>query len=748
MLILVSQLIENCFGLIKQKLESIIVLLVLGFPILGFAQQSEFEFSAPPLPGRTASSRSDGTAEGANGFHHQLSQKHVSTPGLVSSLSISKAGETADPVVLLESIETPEPPRDLLMPVAPTAKSFGEPLVNDLRAEGVQRKPESGVVVANAEMAIEESPLSTGGSFMPIQENVARAQPAMPKFTASNLRSDFLPALNKNQIESAETQIPPPLDQPMRKVLMASEIPTHASDEVNSSAPSRQASAVQLAGFTEAVYKKSKSTPATAKELISRYSLEQYENPVPGQPVKLVDFFRQPLTLDRRSSLVQQYWKTYFDWANYVASENYRQWLKQVPVPESSSEQALLAAVEAVVANQVMAAEIKLLKSQSTLAQFWPVRSQDSMSPIPNDLPLIQRYNTNYELYFSRQLVPAKFRGIDKVLPKMLALIDMRAEAVGYAKSAADRTLVPTQGMHLLTALEAGKILYTAERDLIDSVVSYNRTIGDYALSVATQPKSAAEVVEMLIAKVAITSTSPGVIPANSIPPTAIPADVIPPNEIPPNEIPANEIPANASPVKENTSDASNSVVSVPQSPTASIAKATDLTGQRATVDPQSGTTSVLQTKKEERIQDILSPPESDVIPGRRPPPIGGAVAQPVPLPKIPLPKVIDSGAGFSLSPANKAPVLKSSEPKTPPALGGFKPPTSFKTTPSVDDNRFSKPPSANFKTETNPPVKQFNSSGFQPFGNKEAEAKKPLKTGGFVAPDFSAPGFTPANQK
>ncbi|MDG2182530.1 MAG: hypothetical protein P8L78_12620 [Mariniblastus sp.] len=743
MLILVSQLIENCFGLIKQKLESIIVLLVLGFPMLGFAQQSEFEFSVPPLPGRTASPSSEGTAEGANGFHQQLSQKHVSTPGLVPSLSISKAEETADPVVLLESIESPEPPRDLLMPVPPTAKSFGEPLINDLRVEGVQRKPESGVVSANAEMSIEESPLSTRGSFIPIQEDIARAQPAMPKFTADNLRSDFLPALNKKQIEATETQLPPPLDQPMRKVLMASEIPTHAPDEVNSSAPSRQANAVQLAGFTEAVYKKSKSTPATAKELISRYSLEQYENPVPGQPVNLVDFFRQPLTLDRRSSLVQQYWKTYFDWANYVASENYRQWLKQVPIPESNAEQALLAAVEAVVANQVMAAEIKLLKSQSTLAQFWPVLSQDSMSPIPNDLPLIQRYNTNYELYFSRQLVPAKFRGIDKVLPKMLALIEMRAEAVGYAKSAADRTLVPTQGMHLLTALEAGEILYTAERDLIDSVVSYNRTIGDYALSVATQPKSAAEVVEMLIAKVPVTSMSP-----NAIPPTVIPANEIPANALPANVIPANAIPAKAPPVKANTNDASNSVVSKPQSPTASIAKATDFAGQRATVEAQSGTTSVLQTKKEERIQDILSPPESDVISDRRPPPIGGAVAQPVPLPKVPLPKVIESGAGFSLSPANKAPILKSSDPKAPPAIGGFKPPTSFKTTPSVDENRFSKPPSANFKAETNPPVKQFNSNGFQPFGNKEVEVKEPLKTGGFKAPDFSTPGFTPANQK
>jgi len=723
MLILVSQLIENCFGLIKQKLESIIVLLVLGFPMLGFAQQSEFEFSVPPLPSRTASPTSDRTAEEANGFHQQLSQRHVSTPGLVPSLSISRAEETADPVVLLESMESPEPPRDLLMPVPPTAKSFGEPLINDLRVEGVRRKPESGVVSANAEMSIEESPLSTRGSFIPIQEDVARAQPAMPKFTADNLRSDFLPALNKKQIEATETQLPPPLDQPMRKVLMASEIPTHAPDEVNSSTPSRQANAVQLAGFTEAVYKKSKSAPATAKELISRYSLEQYENPVPGQPVKLVDFFRQPLTLDRRSSLVQQYWKTYFDWANYVASENYRQWLKQVPIPESNSEQALLAAVEAVVANQVMAAEIELLKSQSTLAQFWPVLSQDPMSPIPNDLPLIQRYNTNYELYFSRQLVPAKFRGIDKVLPKMLALIEMRAEAVGYAKSAADRTLVPTQGMHLLTALEAGGILYTAERDLIDSVVSYNRTIGDYALSVATQPKSAAEVVEMLIAKVPVTSMSP--------------------SAIPPTVTPATAIPAKAPPVKANMSDASNSVVSKPQSPTASIAKATDFSGQRATVEAQSGTTSVLQTKKEERIQDILSPPESDVISDRRPPPIGGAVAQPVPLPKV-----IESGAGFSLSPANKVPILKSSDPKAPPAIGGFKPPTSFKTTPSVDENRFSKPPSANFKAEINPPAKQFNSNGFQPFENKEVEVKQPLKTGGFKAPDFSTPGFTPANQK
>ena len=102
MLILVSQLIENCFGLIKRKLESIIVLLILGFPLLGFAQQSEFEFSAPPPPGGNVKVSSDESVGRASGFHQQLSLKHVSTPGLVSSLSIGKQEKVAATAVLLE----------------------------------------------------------------------------------------------------------------------------------------------------------------------------------------------------------------------------------------------------------------------------------------------------------------------------------------------------------------------------------------------------------------------------------------------------------------------------------------------------------------------------------------------------------------------------------------------------------------------------------------------------------------------
>ena len=177
----------------------------------------------------------------------------------------------------------------------------------------------------------------------------------------------------------------------------------------------------------------------------------------------------------------------------------------------------------------------------------------------------------------------------------MLALIEMRAEGVGYAKSAADRVLVQTEGTSLLTILEAGKILYTAERDLIASVVSYNRAIGDYALAVSTQPKSAEEVVGMLIAKIPVNSTSAKAIP----------------------------------------SDGSASVITESQAPIASVAKARGFVSQAPTGNPQKGTTSVLQPQKNVSILDDLNPRESDVLAGRQPPPRGGVIAHSTPLPKV-----------------------------------------------------------------------------------------------------------------
>ena len=702
MLILVSQLIENCFGRIKQKLESIIVLLVLGFPMLGFAQQANTEFLALPLPTGQLSEGVDEIAEQAAGFHQQLGQEHISTRSLISTLSIGPPQEDTDPIVSLETLAPPEPPRDLLMPVGPTARSFGEPLGNDLGAESVQRKSEPRVVNANAEIPIVMSPLATRGSFVPVQDGTNQSQRPAGKFTADNLRSELIPAFDKDQVESTASQTAPPMNKPMQEVFLASQIPTHAATFT----PPKRARAVQLAGFSEPLDKKNKSTKFIAKELIARYAVGQYENPLPGQPVNLVNFFRQPLTINRRNLLVRQYWETYFDWANYVATEKYSQWLRQIPVPASSSDQALLTAVEAVVGSQVMAAEIQLGKSQAILTQFLPTQSQNSTNPIPNDLPLIQRYNTNYELYLSKRLVPLGFRGIDKVLPKMLALIEMRAEGVGYAKSATDRVLVPTEGTSLLTILEAGKILYTAERDLIASVVSYNRAIGDYALAVSTQPKSAEEVVGMLIAKVKTNTTS-----ANAIP-----------------------------------SDGSASVIAQSRAPIASVAKARGFVSQAPTGNPQKGTTSVLQPQKNSSILDDLNPRESDILLGRQPPPRGGVIAQ-----STPLPKVNESDSVSSLSPANKPAAFNSSTAKSQPAPSGFSAPANFKAVAPLSEGQFAAPAASGFKFKSESPKAAIPGNGFRPpgvGGVGKQESNNSVGAGGFEPPVFSSPGFKPANDK
>lgn len=201
--------------------------------------------------------------------------------------------------------------------------------------------------------------------------------------------------------------------------------------------------------------------------------------------------------------MVHQYWETYYDWANYVSTQQYQQWLTQIPSLVSSSDKAMLEAAIAVAGNKTLAAEIQLNKSQSGLLQYMPNwRSSDHL-PLPNDLPLIQKYKTNYELYRSRQLMPVSLRGIDKMLPKTLELITRRAEAVKLTKVAADQILngLSTGQSDLTSILEAGRVWRAAERDLVASVVSYNQAIGDYSMSVTGGYQAPEEVVAMLIAK-------------------------------------------------------------------------------------------------------------------------------------------------------------------------------------------------------------------------------------------------------
>ncbi|MDG1874749.1 MAG: hypothetical protein P8J27_12610 [Mariniblastus sp.] len=241
-----------------------------------------------------------------------------------------------------------------------------------------------------------------------------------------------------------------------------------------------------------------------AKQLISRYSIAGLDSSkLPGSPVTLLEMLNQPISTEQRRPMVHQFWDTYFDWASLVNSQQYEALLNGIPAPGTDSEKAILLTARQVAKNEVLASEIQLIKSQSKLKQFMPNRSSNLLPPLPGDLPLIQKYNTNYESYKQYQLLPANLIGIDKMLPKTLELITERANTVQQAQATNQQIgnkLASGQGS-IVMALEAARLWRASEQSLLVAVTGYNHAIVDYALTVSRGYQPPTEVVRMLIGK-------------------------------------------------------------------------------------------------------------------------------------------------------------------------------------------------------------------------------------------------------
>lgn len=237
-----------------------------------------------------------------------------------------------------------------------------------------------------------------------------------------------------------------------------------------------------------------------AEQIIQRYSMDNATDPLPGQPASLRDMLQPPLPLRSRQPMVHQYWETWYDWATLQNAKEYRTWLNDIPNASSASDNGLLQAARSQADDKVLAAEIQLTKSQSRLQQFMQASAND-LPPLPSDLPLIETYETHYELYQSRRMLPVSLRGINEMLPKTLELIGSRAKTVQMAQVAIKQTQDGYQSRQSTVAavLEAGRVWRSAEQDLLASVTSYNQAIADYALNVTRRYTSPEQTVAMLI---------------------------------------------------------------------------------------------------------------------------------------------------------------------------------------------------------------------------------------------------------
>lgn len=260
-------------------------------------------------------------------------------------------------------------------------------------------------------------------------------------------------------------------------------------------------SVVQPTGFNQPVGA-SKAGIELAKSMISKYAADNFSGSLPGEPVKLLDLLRRPIPAEQRKPMILQYWTTYFDWAMWVNEQEVAQWLNRIPSPSNTAEKAMLDVARVDARNRVLAAKIQLGKSQSKLVQYLPSWNSELL-PIPNDLPLIQKYKTNYEIYKSYQLMPANLRGIDRMLPDTLELIANRAGAVQLCKDAASKILDALSARQATTAyaIDVSRQCRFLNKDLVASVINYNQAIADYSLTVARGYQTPEQIEAMLIAK-------------------------------------------------------------------------------------------------------------------------------------------------------------------------------------------------------------------------------------------------------
>ena len=244
-----------------------------------------------------------------------------------------------------------------------------------------------------------------------------------------------------------------------------------------------------------------KQNAKSPKKIISRYDVSSNNRPLPGVPVSLEDMMRTT-PVQYRKAMVQQYWETYFDWATLQNQLQHSNWLKQVANPRSRPEQMLLQTAKSMSRNDVTAAEIQLSKSQSKLQQLSRSKTGELL-PLPLNQPLVTNYNSHYDWYEARNMIPAKLKGINEMLPRTHKLIADRAKTAAQAENARNvaAQAFSSGQIGLGDLLAVGSAWKTSLQGFVSTVVNYNHAISDYALTITSPQKPIEQVVAMLVAK-------------------------------------------------------------------------------------------------------------------------------------------------------------------------------------------------------------------------------------------------------
>ena len=380
---------------------------------------------------------------------------------------------------------------------------------NELRSEPTRQPPKQNYRSFDSQPAPPIRKTAQGNFGPALRPQQARTQQARTQQTNQLTSQNPLQQLNPNRLQEGNlsTTAPTAPTAPTLQRFSSSTTATNGNNGTQRSIMSSRISSdtSDSSEIRQATYndpaRQNVGSKNIARDLLSIYDVSSSTRPLPGVPVSLKDLMgTTPVRF--RHAMVQQYWETYFDWATLTNRMEYAKWLNQISNPRRPVEQKLMNTARSMAKNDVMAAEIQLAKSQSKLQQISRSQTNDLL-PLPLNQPLVGKYKSHYDWYQSRNLIPAKLKGINEMLPRTYELLDLRASTVTQAENARKqfKNSFANGNIGFGDLLESGRVWQNARQSFVSTLVSYNQAISDYALTITSAQKPIDQIVSMLVAK-------------------------------------------------------------------------------------------------------------------------------------------------------------------------------------------------------------------------------------------------------
>ena len=236
-----------------------------------------------------------------------------------------------------------------------------------------------------------------------------------------------------------------------------------------------------------------------AMQLIQQFDPAKIEGSLPGEPVGLINIM-QNTAPNSRHSAAQKYWNCFGAWLKLRFAEQVAAGLRQVKLPQTAHEQTMLKTAVAMSESRLQQAKVNLQTAQRALRPYARTQHRDIL-PLAKDLPLVQSYQTHYNLYAQRRMLPGRARALDRSLPQQKKLLEQNAKLVQQGQQAATQAqqAYAMGQANIASVLEATRLMESANQQFINSIVQYNKSTAEYAFLVASPYQNPKTVAAMLI---------------------------------------------------------------------------------------------------------------------------------------------------------------------------------------------------------------------------------------------------------